>query len=162
MYAVRFFAGVEETYRRMPPELKTAAKEALKANPLLGKPLEGDLAEFRSVRFLRYRIVYRIDIGEKVVWVYGIGHRSRSATSEVTDTFTGSSPLSRFGTRAFQISPGRISGPCCLSRAMMPDTGTCARRTKTQGALAPAIPVPNPPASGSAAAAGWLLPGPLV
>lgn len=80
MYAVRFFAGVEETYRRMPPELKTAAKEALKAlkaNPLLGKPLEGDLAEFRSVRFLRYRIVYRIDIGEKVVWVYGIGHRSR-------------------------------------------------------------------------------------
>ena len=80
MYAVRFLEGVEETYRRMPPELKAAAKETLKAlklNPLLGKPLEGDLEEYRSLRFMRYRIVYRIDIGKKVVWVYGIGHRSR-------------------------------------------------------------------------------------
>ena len=80
MYEVRFLDGVEAVYRRLPPEIKAVAKEALKAlkaNPLSGKPLEGDLKELYSLRFMRYRIVYAIDMAEKVVWVYGIGHRSK-------------------------------------------------------------------------------------
>lgn len=77
-YQVKLTATVNEIGKKFSPEIKTAARVALTQlaqNPLLGKELHGDLIGFRSYRFLRYRIIYRIDTVERIVLVWAIGHR---------------------------------------------------------------------------------------
>ena len=62
----------------MPPEIRKAAKAALwelAQNPCLGKELQAELSGFRSYRFMRYRIVYKVDAVNKQVIVWAIGHR---------------------------------------------------------------------------------------
>ena len=79
MYAVKYTGCVREDYRNMPPEIKADAKEALKKlgeNPFSGKPLKKELAGYHSIRFRRYRIVYKIDTTQKTATVHAMGHRS--------------------------------------------------------------------------------------
>ncbi len=77
-YQVRLTTVANNTARKLNPEIKKAAKVALKElseNPFLGKELQAELNGFWSYRFLRYRIVYRTDIEEKIIIVWAIGHR---------------------------------------------------------------------------------------
>lgn len=75
-YQVKLTIHASEVAKSLPP--KKAAKEALRqleANPDLGKELQGELAGFRSYRFMRYRIVYKVVPEKKLVVVWAVGHR---------------------------------------------------------------------------------------
>jgi mRNA interferase RelE/StbE len=64
--------------KKLTPEIKKAAKAALRelaVDPFLGKELQVELSGFRSLRFMRYRIVYKVDTESKYVVVWAIGHR---------------------------------------------------------------------------------------
>jgi len=49
--------------------------EKLKDNPYLGKPLSRNLAGLRSLRVGKYRVIYKIDEENKVIWLITVGHR---------------------------------------------------------------------------------------
>lgn len=55
-------------------QLKTTLKELYKT-PHLGKSLQNELVNFRSLKMKRYRAVYQIDHPAKTIIVYAIGHR---------------------------------------------------------------------------------------
>lgn len=77
-YQVRITSYADSQARKLNPEVKKAAREALRElaeNPYLGKELQRELSGFWSYRFLRYRIVYQADPEEKVIIVWAIGHR---------------------------------------------------------------------------------------
>lgn len=77
-YQIKLTVQVSDVAKRLPPEIKKAAKEALKQlaeNPEPGKELQAELAGFRSYRFTRYRIVYRVAPEKKVIVVWAVGHR---------------------------------------------------------------------------------------
>lgn len=78
LYQVKVTAFANESGKQLSPEMRKAAKVALKElaqNPDLGKELQAELSGFRSYRFMRYRIVYKIDTENKHVIVWAIGHR---------------------------------------------------------------------------------------
>ena len=77
-YQIKLTTSVSRVVKNFPPEIKKAAKSALKElaeNPVLGKELQAVLSNFRSYRFKRYRIVYSVDSNNKFVVVWAIGHR---------------------------------------------------------------------------------------
>lgn len=77
-YRVKLTVHVSKAAIKLPPETKKAAREALRLlaeNPELGKELQAELAGFRSYRFLRYRIVYKVAPEKKVIVVWALGHR---------------------------------------------------------------------------------------
>jgi mRNA interferase RelE/StbE len=77
-YQVKITTFANDSAKRLNPEIKKAAKAALKElaeNPYLGKELQTELSGFWSYRFLRYRIVYKVDRQEKTIIVWAIGHR---------------------------------------------------------------------------------------
>ena len=77
-YRIRMTSLLQEVGVKLPPEIKRLARQGLKElaeNPYLGKPLEDELSDFHSYRFLRYRIVYRIQAAEKAIDVVAVGHR---------------------------------------------------------------------------------------
>jgi mRNA interferase RelE/StbE len=77
-YQVKITAFANETGKKFSPKIKKAAKVALNElsqNPDLGKELQVELNGFRSYRFMRYRIVYKVDTENKHVVVWAIGHR---------------------------------------------------------------------------------------
>ncbi len=77
-YQVKVTAFANESGKLLSPEIRKAAKVALKElaqNPDLGKELQAELSGFRSYRFIRYRIVYKVDTERKYVIVWAIGHR---------------------------------------------------------------------------------------
>ncbi len=77
-YKIRITVSANNAAKKLNPEIKKAAKAALKElaeNPFLGKELQAELSSFRSYRFMRYRIVYRVDVESKLVIVWAIGHR---------------------------------------------------------------------------------------
>ena len=79
MYAVKLSRWVRELCKTLPPEIKREARESLKelaADPFVGKPLERELTGSYSFRFMRYRIIYEINIEKREIAVTGIGHRS--------------------------------------------------------------------------------------
>lgn len=78
MYQIKITPFASRAVKKLSPEIKKAAKAALKEfaeNPYLGKELQSELSGFLSYRFMRYRIVYRTDAREKLIIVWGIGHR---------------------------------------------------------------------------------------
>jgi mRNA interferase RelE/StbE len=78
LYQVKVTAFANERGKQLSPEIKKAAKAALKEltqNPDLGKELQAELSGFKSYRFMRYRIVYKVDTENKHVVVWAIGHR---------------------------------------------------------------------------------------
>jgi len=77
-YRVRITPFANRAAKKFSPEVKKAAKAALKElaqNPYLGKELQAELSGFRSYRFLRYRIVYKVNTSKKIVVVLAIGRR---------------------------------------------------------------------------------------
>jgi mRNA-degrading endonuclease RelE of RelBE toxin-antitoxin system len=77
-YQVKITAHASKSAQKLNPEVKKAAKAALKElaqNPYHGKELQAELSGFFSYKFLRYRIVYKPDTAEKIIVVWGIGHR---------------------------------------------------------------------------------------
>jgi mRNA interferase RelE/StbE len=69
---------VADTIRRLPPSLKRtvrAAIRALAADPAIGEPLHGELEGRFKYRVRRYRIVYRVDHGARVLHIIAVGHR---------------------------------------------------------------------------------------
>ena len=78
----RFRLAYSEACRRLikslHPDLKPVLKdeiENLKKNPYLGKPLIEELAGFYSLRFRRYRVIYKIAPGTKLIEIHYVGHR---------------------------------------------------------------------------------------
>jgi mRNA interferase RelE/StbE len=49
--------------------------EKLKENPYAGKPLSYDLAGLRSLRVGKYRVIYKVDEKNKIIWLVSVGHR---------------------------------------------------------------------------------------
>jgi len=77
-YQVKLTLSANNAARTLNPEIKRAAKAALKElgeNPYIGKELQAELSGFRSYRFMRYRIIYKIDTENKHLIVWAIGHR---------------------------------------------------------------------------------------
>ena len=77
-YQVKITAFANNAAKQLNPEIKKAAKAALKElaeNPSLGKELQTELSGFWFYRFLRYRIVYKADTQKKIIIVWAIGHR---------------------------------------------------------------------------------------
>lgn len=77
-YQIKITSFVNKIGKKFSTEIKNAAKAALKEiaqNPNIGKELQGELNGFRSYRFMRYRILYKIDTQEKNIIVWAIGHR---------------------------------------------------------------------------------------
>ncbi len=77
-YKVMITAYANRYAKKFNPEVKKAAKAVLKElaqNPYLGKELQAELKGFRSYKFLRYRIIFKADIKEKIIVVWAIGHR---------------------------------------------------------------------------------------
>ncbi|MBI4347017.1 MAG: type II toxin-antitoxin system RelE/ParE family toxin [Elusimicrobia bacterium] len=77
-YAVRFTARSGRDYGALEPALRQRVANALDRvgnEPLGGKALKGGLAGLRSVRVGEYRILYRFDPPNRLVWVVAIGHR---------------------------------------------------------------------------------------
>jgi len=77
-YKVKITPFANRTAKKFSPEIKKAAKAALKElaqNPFLGKELQAELSGFWSYKFMRYRIVFKADPKEKVIVIWAIGHR---------------------------------------------------------------------------------------
>ncbi len=77
-YQVKITAFANNAAKKLNPEIKKAAKAALRElaeNPYLGKELQTELSGFWSFRFLRYRIVFKADTQKKIIIVWAIGHR---------------------------------------------------------------------------------------
>ncbi len=94
-YQVKITAFANEIGQKFSPKIKKATKSALKElsqNTDLGKELQAELSGFSSYRFMRYRIVYKVDTKDKSVIVWAIGHRrdiyeniSQSLFSEICE-----------------------------------------------------------------------------
>ena len=77
-YRVQLAPTAADAFIRLNPEIRKQLKAGLNelaSNPYAGKELQDDLAEFRSYRIKRYRIVYAIHDEERLLWVYSVGHR---------------------------------------------------------------------------------------
>ena len=78
MYKIRVPHRVRELVREMHPHLKRKIKASMKivlSNPNEGKVLKDELAELRSFRVGRLRIIYRVE--RSVIEIVAIGPRER-------------------------------------------------------------------------------------
>ena len=78
IYQVKITPFANRTAKKYSPQIKKAAKAALKKlarDPFLGKELQAELSGFWSYKFLRHRIVYKADAAKRVIVVWAIGHR---------------------------------------------------------------------------------------
>jgi mRNA-degrading endonuclease RelE of RelBE toxin-antitoxin system len=59
--------------------------EALEENPSLGKPLQGELDAYRSLRVVRqrYRVIYRIDSSDQRIYVVYLGRRRAGRRDDI-------------------------------------------------------------------------------
>lgn len=70
--------AVAERMRHLPPDVKRAIKEAIRAiaaEPACGTALLRELEGCVKYRVRRYRIVYRVDRAAKTVAILAVGHR---------------------------------------------------------------------------------------
>ena len=78
MYRVKLTPTAAEIFNRLHPDIKKQLKSLLKAlynTPYIGKALQDELINFRSLKMKRYRAIYQIDDHNKTIIVYAIGHR---------------------------------------------------------------------------------------
>lgn len=79
MYRLVVAAGAKKELKKLKKQYQesiVSALEDIKENPFLGKPLTRELTGRFSYRVSVYRIIYKVDIKEKVVQVVSAGHRS--------------------------------------------------------------------------------------
>ncbi len=77
-YVVRLKPSAAKQLQKLPEDIKLniqSALEGLKENPLQGKPLQGPLHGFYSLRVWPYRIIYEIVHKTITVTVVAIGQR---------------------------------------------------------------------------------------
>ena len=77
-FRLTYSKACRRVIKSLHPDLKPILKneiENLRTNPYLGKPLMEELAGFYSLRFRRYRVIYRITTSKKMVEIHYIGHR---------------------------------------------------------------------------------------
>ncbi len=77
-YQVKITPFAISAAKKFSPEVKKTAKAAMKElahNPYLGKELQAELSGFWSYKFLRYRIVFKINTTKRVIVIWAIGHR---------------------------------------------------------------------------------------
>lgn len=77
-YRIKVPDSVGALLRGMHPQLKQKIKSSFKiilSNPNEGKALKGEMAELRSFRVSRFRIVYRVRKG--IIEVVAVGPRER-------------------------------------------------------------------------------------
>ena len=78
MYRVKLTATAAEMFNNLHPDIKKQLKATLKElykTPYLGKTLQNELIDFRSLKLKRYRIIYQIDDQSKTIIIYAIGLR---------------------------------------------------------------------------------------
>ena len=78
IYQVKLTTFAYNAARKLNPEIKKSARTALNEladNPFLGKELQSELSGFRSHRFMRYRIIYKVADQEKIITIYMVSHR---------------------------------------------------------------------------------------
>ena len=77
-YRVAIPPPVTERIRHLPPDLKRAVREAIRAigqDPGRGDPLQRELRDYRKYRVRRFRVIYRVDRRAKAVIIVALGHR---------------------------------------------------------------------------------------
>ncbi len=77
-YRVKLTATAAEMFNNLHPDIKKQLKATLKElykTPYLGKTLQNELADLRSLKMKRYRTIYQIDDQNKTIIIYAIGHR---------------------------------------------------------------------------------------
>lgn len=78
---------VADIIRHLPPDIKVAVKQALRAlseTPDLGEPLRRELTGLWKYRVRRFRIVYAINHPSRSLRILAVGHRRR-IYDEVTE-----------------------------------------------------------------------------
>ena len=79
-YIFRLPDDIVELVRKMHPTLKANIRQALHLigeNPYAGKLLKDELADLRSYRVKKYRVIYRICSQDKILEIVAIGPRKR-------------------------------------------------------------------------------------
>lgn len=79
MYLVRTTSEAENVLKRLKKTYKrfiTQAFKDLKENPFIGKALKEDLEGRYSYRIGVYRIIYTVNVKEKIVNLISVKHRS--------------------------------------------------------------------------------------
>ena len=80
-YKIVFSPHAIRDYKKLPPELKPAIREAVEAlahAPLSGpkvKPLKGRLRAYWRYRVGDYRVLYAVDTAQHIVYVDYLQHR---------------------------------------------------------------------------------------
>ena len=77
-YRVKLTATAAEMFNNLHPDIKKQLKATLKElykTPYLGKTLQNELVDLRSLKMKRYRTIYQIDDQNKTIIIYAIGHR---------------------------------------------------------------------------------------
>ena len=69
-------AGLLSKFHPENKKLIQAAINELRRDPHLGDDLQEELSCFKSYKFKRYRILYRVNEEENFLEIYYVGHRS--------------------------------------------------------------------------------------
>lgn len=80
MYSIQYLESVKDDIQGLSKstkdKLKRAIEKKLVLNPIeFGKPLQYSLKGLRRLRVEDYRIIYQINLEDKVVLIIKIGHR---------------------------------------------------------------------------------------
>ena len=77
-YRVRFTPEAAQCISRLHPDQKRIIRDALdqlRHGPYSGDDLQEELAEFKSLKPKRFRIIYTVDDDHQMIKVYYVGHR---------------------------------------------------------------------------------------
>ena len=77
-YRVRFTPEAAQCISRLHPDQKRiirGALDPLRHGPHAGDDLQEELAEFKSLKPKRFRIIYTVDDDHRMIKVYYVGHR---------------------------------------------------------------------------------------
>jgi mRNA-degrading endonuclease RelE of RelBE toxin-antitoxin system len=77
-YEITLSVDAAKSIRKLPKQVQravVAALTALETDPRAGMPLIGELARIWSLRRGDYRVLYRIEDGERRVSIARVGHR---------------------------------------------------------------------------------------
>jgi mRNA-degrading endonuclease RelE of RelBE toxin-antitoxin system len=77
-YRVLFTPEAVQCISRLHPDHKKVMRGALdrlRHGPYAGDDLQEELAEFKSLKPKRFRIIYTVDDNQQMVKVYYVGHR---------------------------------------------------------------------------------------
>lgn len=80
MYEVRLTKCFKKQFRKLDKQIQrkiTEEIEILRTNPEIGDKLKGILFDFRRIRILDYRLVYRIHSSNGIIEVCFVDHRKR-------------------------------------------------------------------------------------